>query len=183
MPLRIAGFAGSFGNTSKTRALVAMAATQAAESAGGQAQVFDLGDLQPQLGTAGHAGDLTGDARRAFDSILAADALVFGSPVYKGSYGGMFKHFIDLIEPADLLGKPILLTATGGGDRHALVIEHQLRPLFAFFEAAVMPTGVYASAADFTDGVPTSPALLARLRRGTDQLAAAARPVRDARAA
>ena len=47
----------------------------------------------------------------------------------------------------------MLLTATGGGERHALMVEHQLRPLFAFFEALVLPTAVYATERDFRDGV------------------------------
>ena len=70
-----------------------------------------------------------------------------------------------------LAGKPVLLTATGGGDRHALVIEHQLRPLFGFFEAASLPTGVYAGGTDFRDGQPASDALLARLDRAVEQFA------------
>ena len=61
--------------------------------------------------------------------------------------------------------------ATGGGDKHALVVEHQLRPLFAFFEAATLPTAVYANAADFSDGQPSSAALLARLDRAVGQFA------------
>lgn len=170
MPLKIVGFAGSLGRPSKTRALVELAVQRSAASHAGQAQVFDLHDLQPALGGATSSQDLTGSARAAFDAIVQADVLVVGSPVYKGSYTGLFKHLIDLIDPAELAGKPVLLTATGGGDRHALVIEHQLRPLFAFFEAAVLPTGVYASAADFVDGVPASTALLARLDRSVAQL-------------
>lgn len=65
-------------------------------------------------------------------TIIEAEALVIGSPTYKGSYTGLFKHVFDLLDPADLRGKPVILTATGGGDRHSLVVEHQLRPLFAF---------------------------------------------------
>ncbi|ADZ69843.1 NADH-dependent FMN reductase; MsuE [Polymorphum gilvum SL003B-26A1] len=87
----------------------------------------------------------------------------------------MFKHLFDLIEPAALKDRPILLTATGGGDRHALVIEHQIRPLFGFFEAATIATGVYASSADFEDGEPSSPELLTRLETATRQLATAIR--------
>lgn len=81
------------------------------------------------------------------------------------------KHLIDLIDPEALRATPILLTATGCGDRHALVIEHQLRPLFAFFEAAVLPTCVYAGAADFSDGAPSCPRLMARLDRAVEQIA------------
>ena len=63
----------------------------------------------------------------------------------------------------------MLLAATGGGEKHALVIEHQLRPLFGFFEAITLPTGVYASGADFAEGVPASPALLTRIDRAIAQ--------------
>lgn len=183
MTLRITGIAGSLGRPSRTRALVTLATARVAERHGGQAQVFDLNDLQPGLGTAGRIEDLPAEARRIVDLIRAADVLVVGSPVYKGSYSGLFKHLFDLIEPADLAGKPVLLTATGGGEKHALVIEHQLRPLFAFFEAAVLPTGVYAAPADFTEGRPPAPGLLARLDRGIDQLSAVLGHRPDARAA
>lgn len=183
MPLLIAGFAGSLGTPSKTRSLVAYAADRAADRLGGRSQTFDLTDLQPHLGAAGRLDDLPAPARRIVDTLLAADALVVGSPVYKGSYTGLFKHLFDLIDPVDLAGKPIQLTATGGGDKHALVIEHQLRPLFAFFEAAVLPTGIYASGADFIDGQPGSPALLKRLDRGITQLVGSLRPDLAAKAA
>ncbi|WP_370462067.1 NAD(P)H-dependent oxidoreductase [Phyllobacterium sp. SYP-B3895] len=63
-----------------------------------------------------------------------------GTPTYKGSYTGFFKHLIDLLDPLALEGKPILLTATGGSDRHALITEHQLRPHFGFFMAHTLPT-------------------------------------------
>lgn len=169
MTFHIAGLAGSLSAPSKTRALVELAVGQASTRFGARATVHDLTDLQPSLGQAGRIEDLDDSARAVLETILAADALVIGSPVYKGSYGGLFKHLIDLIDPAVLAGKPILLTATGGGDKHALVIEHQLRPLFAFFEAATLPTGIYAGAADFVDGQPASPALLTRLDRAIDQ--------------
>jgi FMN reductase len=171
MPFRVAGFSGSLNRPSKTRALVDLATQRAAQRFSSTAQVFDLADLHPQLGTAARLEDLTGNARTAVDTILSADALIVGSPVYKGSYTGLFKHLFDLIDPAALAGKPVLLTATGGGEKHALVIEHQLRPLFAFFEAAALPTGIYASASDFTEGIPSAQPLLMRLDRAVDQLA------------
>jgi FMN reductase len=169
MSLRIVGFAGSLSRPSKTRALVDLVTAKAAASLGATAATYDLADLQPALGTARTLDDLDGLPRSIVASILAADALVVGSPVYKGSYTGLFKHLFDLIDPAALAGKPVLLTATGGGDKHALVIEHQLRPLFGFFEAATLPTGVYASATDFRDGVLASPAILARIDRAVTQ--------------
>lgn len=171
MSIRIVCLSGSASAPSKTRALVELAGRKAAVLYGATVQTYDLTDLQPSLGQAASLDDLDPVARAIVDSLVNADALVVGSPVYKGSYTGLFKHLIDLIDPAALAGKPILLTATGGGDKHALVIEHQLRPLFAFFEAAVLPTGVYASGQDFSEGQPHSTALLDRLDRAVAQFA------------
>jgi FMN reductase len=166
----IVGFSGSLSRPSKTRALIELAASTISARFGGTAETWDLTDLQPSLGAARTLDDLNGVARDVVASILSADVLVVGSPVYKGSYTGLFKHLFDLIDPVALSGKPVLLTATGGGDKHALIIEHQLRPLFGFFEAAVLPTGVYASAGDFEDDIPASAPLIARLERAVDRL-------------
>ncbi len=172
MSLRIVGFSGSLSRPSKTRALVDLVTARAAAASGAAAATYDLTDLQPGLGAATMLDNLDGQQRAIIASILSADALVVGSPVYKGSYTGLFKHLFDLIEPASLAGKPVLLTATGGGEKHALMIEHQLRPLFGFFEAATLPTGIYASGADFAEGVPTALPLLARIDRAVSQFSA-----------
>ncbi len=165
----IIGFAGSFSSPSRTRQLIQTAVDQAGSRAGRGGRVFDLGDLGASLGTARRIADLAPGARDLIDSLIAADALVVGSPVYKGSYTGLFKHLFDLIDPEALRGKPVLLTATGGGHRHALVVEHQLRPLFAFFEAAVVPVGVYAASADL-EGGGVAPDVALRLQTAVGQL-------------
>ena len=169
MTRTIIGLSGNLDRPSKTRALVQTAVATASSRFEAVGAVFDLADFGPSLGTARRVGELEGPARSALDAVLSADALVVASPVYKGSYTGLFKHLIDLIDPQALQGKPVLLAATGGGDRHALVIEHQLRPLFGFFEAQTLPTGVYAADRDFTDGQPASAALSDRLARAVDQ--------------
>ena len=120
------------------------------------------------MGQARSQDDLSPLPRAIVDAPLSADVLVVGSAVHKGSYPGLFKNLFDLIDPSALLGKPVSLTATGGGDKHALVIEHQFRPLFGFFEAATLATGVYASTDNFSDGVPSSASLLVRIDRAVD---------------
>ncbi len=166
---RFVAFAGSWSQPSKTRRLVEEIASRATNRFGGRAHVFDIGDLGPDFGTLRQPQQ--GAYARHLDAFLAADALIVASPVYKGSYSGLFKHFIDLLEPATLANKPVLLAATGGGHRHALVIEHQLRPVFGFFEAHTLATGVYASAADFQDD-GFAPELSQRIDRAVGQFAA-----------
>jgi FMN reductase len=102
--------------------------------------------------------------------IELADAVV-GTPVYRGSYTGALKHLFDLIHHDALAGTPVVLAATGGSALYGLVTEHQLRPLFGFFRALSLPTAVYATEADFSDGVLTNPAILQRIDRAADEVA------------
>lgn len=166
---RFVAFSGSWSQPSTTRLLVTEAARRAVALFGGQAHVFDIGDLGPDFGTMRTPGD--GPYRTHLEAFLQADALIVASPVYKGSYTGLFKHFIDLLDPAALVGKPVLLAASGGGDRHALVIEHQLRPVFGFFEAHTLATGLYVSRSDFTGETLSSETASKRLDRAVSQFA------------
>lgn len=168
---RIVGFSGSPRRPSKTRSLVETVAAEVARDRQARLDIFDLSDAGPGLGAALQRQDLTLPAARIIDAIEQADALIVGTPVYKGAYAGLFKHAFDLVDPRALAGKPVLLTATGGGLRHALVVEHTLRPLFGFFEALTVPTAVYASDADFVDGQLAEAGVLARVSTAAQQLA------------
>ncbi|MGW5779491.1 FMN reductase [Streptomyces sp. NPDC003863] len=116
----------------------------------------------------------------AIDAVTTADGLIVVTPVFAASYSGLFKSFFDVIDPDALTGKPVLTAATGGTARHSLVLEHAVRPLFAYLRAVVVPTAVFAASEDwgsggdeYTDGLP------GRVRRAGAELAAlmAARPV------
>ena len=172
MALKLVGLAGSYNRPSKTFSLVQHIATIAADRYGFEATVHDLTDVGPTLGQAQRQADLDAAASKVLSDVVEADFLIVGSPTYKGSYPGLFKHFIDLIDPEQLRAKPILITATGGGDRHALMVEHQLRPLFGFFMAHTLPTAVYASDRDFADYRIVSEALQQRIGFAIDELAA-----------
>ncbi|MET1537183.1 FMN reductase, partial [Burkholderia sola] len=62
-----------------------------------------------------------------------------------------------------LQGTPVLLAATGGSPLHALILDHQLRPLFGFFSALTLPIGVYATPEDIQDGQVRSESLRQRI--------------------
>ena len=168
---RLVGFSGSPRRPSKTRNLVETVAAEVASHRQVRLDIYDLVDAGSGLGAALQRQDLPLPAARIIDAIEQADALIVGTPVYKGAYTGLFKHLFDLVDPRALVGKPVLLTATGGGSRHALVVEHALRPLFGFFEALTIPTAVYASDADFVDGQLAEAGVLERVSAAAQQLA------------
>lgn len=125
-------------------------------------RLVELGQLAPRLAGAVWRSQLPDAVERELAAVEQADVLVVATPVFRGSYTGLFKHFFDFIHQDALIDKPVLLAATGGSERHALVIDHQLRPLFSFFQARTLPLGVYATDTDFVDHRLQNQALIAR---------------------
>jgi FMN reductase len=85
----------------------------------------------------------------ALDAVAGADALIAVTPIFTGSYSGLFKSFFDVVDKDALADKPVLIAATGGTARHSLALEHALRPMFAYLRAVVVPTAVYAATEDW----------------------------------
>jgi FMN reductase len=115
----------------------------------------------------------TGALREAVDAVAGADALIVVSPTFSASYSGLFKSFFDLFEAGALAGTPTLLAATGGSERHSLMLEHALRPLFVYLGAAPVRTAVYAATSDF--GGEGAGRLRARVERAAGEVAAGLR--------
>ncbi|WP_067285599.1 FMN reductase [Streptomyces jeddahensis] len=130
-------------------------------------QVVELRDLAVEIANNFVTGFPGPALSRAIDAVTGADGLIVVTPVFTASYSGLFKSFFDVIDKDALAGKPVLIAATGGTARHSLVLEHALRPLFAYLRAVVVPTAVYAASEDWgADG------LAARIERAGGELAA-----------
>jgi FMN reductase len=168
---RIIGIAGSVRRPSKTRSLVEAIGSEVSRRTPVEFIAHDLVDIGAGLGGALTRAQLSADAAQVLRDIETADALIVGTPIYKGAYTGLFKHLFDLVEPDALKDVPVVLTATGGGLRHALVVEHYLRPLFGFFEAMTIPTAVYASESNFIDGTLVDTPVRERAISAATQLA------------
>lgn len=106
-----------------------------------------------------------GDTKAVIEKIEEADALIVGSPIYRGSYTGALKNVLDLIPNDALRGKVVGLIATGGTYHHFLAIEHQLKPLFGFFHAHVVPGAVYAHNRHYSDKTLVDLEVIERLQR------------------
>jgi len=163
-PLRIVAVSGGLQRPSRAAALAEHLLDLIGEDIHSEQQLIELGELAPQLAGALWRSQLPEAVERQLVAVEQADVLVVATPVYRGSYTGLFKHFFDFIDQDALVDTPILLAATGGSERHALVIDHQLRPLFSFFQARTLPLGVYATDRDFADGRVHNDALIQRAR-------------------
>ena len=155
-------------NPSSTR-LLADRLTAAAVEALGDVEVthVELRDLAHPLTDQLLTGFPSPELAAAEAAVAGADGLIVVTPVFSASYSGLFKTFFDVLDGGALDGTPVLVAATAGTARHSLVLEHALRPLFAYLHAVVVPTGVFAATDDFagTD-------LDLRVRRAAGELAA-----------
>ncbi|MWB98471.1 FMN reductase [Agromyces seonyuensis] len=179
--ISIVAVSGSISNPSRTTALAArlqaeLAAALAAEPALAEpgapvvaTTLLELSDVGREFAGVLSRAELTPRAEEALRTIESADVLIVASPVFRASFTGLFKHVFDFVGQYALIDTPVLLAATGGSDRHALILEHQFRPLFSFFQALTLPIGVYARDTDFVDYQVSDPGLEARIAQAVER--------------
>jgi FMN reductase len=172
---RIAVVRAGLSNPSSTRLLadrLAAAATAELRESGIEADVTVVELREHARALADHL--LTGFPAPELESAIAAvegaDGVIAVTPVFSASYSGLFKTFFDVIGKDALTDRPVLLGATAGTARHSLVIDHAMRPLFAYLRAAVLPTGVFAASEDW-GAAGAEAALNARIGRAGRELA------------
>lgn len=161
-PLHVVAVSGGQQHPSKSTALAEHLMDLIADQIPCRQRLVALGQLAPQFAGCTWRSQLPDAVEADLAAVEQADVLVVTTPVYRGSYTGLFKHFFDFVHQDALIDTPVFLGATGGSERHALMIDHQLRPLFSFFQTRTLPLGVYATDKDFLDQRLHSEALLRR---------------------
>ncbi|HET8766880.1 MAG TPA: FMN reductase [Pedococcus sp.] len=175
-PRRVVVIQAGLGQPSSTRLLgdrLAEATRDALLERGveSQVEVVELRDHAQALASTLLTGFATGDLRAALDSVAAADAVIAVTPVYQGSFSGLFKTFVDVLDDGSLRGTPVLLAATAGTARHSLVLEHAMRPVFTYLKAVTVPTAVFAASEDWGSGADVDGGLARRVQVAAGELA------------
>lgn len=175
-PLRVVVVNGSPSEKSKTMGLVDVVVETLRDLLGSRGRTIaerriDVYRLGEGFTGARSREDVTPEVEAALRRAEEADLLIAATPVFRGSYTGMFKHFFDLVDQYALANKPVFLAATGGGDHHALVLEHALRPLFGFFQAMTLPVAVFASSGDFDGTTLLNPRVYGRIEMALTDVA------------
>ncbi len=161
--LKVVAVVGSLQRPSRTLSLTQSVAAKLGESIAIELEVIELGDIVGRLGPATRRTDLPAAIEQQLKAVESADLVIAATPVYRASFTGLFKHFFDFIDHTALVDVPVLLLATGGSQRHALVIEGALRPLFSFFQSLTLPIGVFATDPEFSNYQVSDLDLVARI--------------------
>lgn len=133
---------------------ISAASERLARSAGIEPLVttFELRDLAVDIANNFVTGYAAPNLAEAIAAVERADAIIAVTPVFSSSYSGLFKSFIDVLDPHALEDKLVLLGATGGSARHSLVIDYAMRPLFSYLRTRIVATGVFAAPTDWGQG-------------------------------
>jgi FMN reductase len=129
------------------------------------ASVIDLRELAADISTALVSQLVTPKLAEAVTALGAADGIIAAAPVYKAGPSGLFTSFFHVLDNDLLIAKPVVLAATAGTARHALVADEQMRPLFAYLRTLTAPTALFAAPEDWGD-----PALNKRIDRAALEL-------------
>ncbi len=165
---RIVAISAGLSDASTTRMLADRFADSLRKHADHSVEVISLRELAHEITDATLTGFAPPRLQSAIDTVAASDGLIVVTPIFKASYPGLFKSFFDVLEADVLTGKPVVLAATGGTARHSLAIDFAMRPLFAYMQAMVVPTGVFASPYDW--GTQGTNALGERIDRAIAEL-------------
>jgi FMN reductase len=175
MPARsLAVISAGLSQPSATRLLANKLAAAAVQELPGDTEIvtIELRELAHDIVNNLLTGFPSPALRDALDRVSRADGLIAVTPLYSGSYSGLFKSFFDVLDPEALAGKPTLIAATGGTARHSLALEHAIRPLFTYLRALTVPTGVFAATEDWGLADTSGHALTERIARAGSELAA-----------
>ena len=167
---RLAVVSAGTSDASSTRLLadrVAERATAIAASRGASVSttVVELREIATDISTALVSQLTTSRLLQASTALGEADGIIASTPVYKAGPSGLFTSFFDVLDNELLIAKPVVLAATAGTARHALVADDQMRPLFAYLRSMAAPTSVFAAPEDWAD-----PALQQRIGRAAFEL-------------
>lgn len=136
-----------------------------------EVRTFELRDLAHDITNNLLLGFAPPKLEEALDAVASADGLIAVTPIFTTSYAGLFKSFIDVVDPQALTDLPVLLGATGGTPRHSLAIDYAIRPLFTYLHAIPVTTGVFAATGDWGDGGDGVRSLPDRIFRGAREFA------------
>ena len=174
---RITVLSAGLGVPSSSRLLadqLAAAAERRLADAGHEVRVdvVELRDLAVDVANNFVTGYAAPRLAEVIAGVEASDGIIAVTPVFSASYSGLFKSFIDVLDPKSLDGKAVLLGATGGTDRHQMVLDHAMRPLFSYLRTRTAATGVFAGPQDWGNTDDGGSPLSARIERAAAEFAA-----------
>lgn len=112
-------------------------------------RLIDLADYEIQFSDGRNYLDYEGDTSYITKTLMEADAIIIGTPVFQASIPASLKNIFDCLPQNAFLDKVVSMLVTAGSSKHYLMPEHQLKPILAYMKAQIVQTYVFIEEKDF----------------------------------
>ncbi|AQY50524.1 NADH-dependent FMN reductase [Listeria weihenstephanensis FSL R9-0317] len=168
--MKIVGISGAI-TGSKTKIAVQFALDHIqANHPGAETELIDLSQNEMIFSDGRDFRDYTGDTANVTATIMAADAILIGTPTYQASISGALKNVLDLLPERAFQEKNVAIITTAGSPKHYLVAELQLKPILAYMKARIAQNYVFIEERQYDRGQIVDDDVTLRLQRLADDL-------------
>ncbi|KMY50257.1 NADPH-dependent FMN reductase [Peribacillus loiseleuriae] len=111
--------------------------------------LLDLAEYEMVFSDGRNYWEYEGDTKYVTETIMAADAIIIGTPVFQASIPATLKNIFDLLPVNAFRDKVVSIVVTAGTAKHYLMVEQQLKPILAYMKAHIVQTYVFIEEKDF----------------------------------
>src|SRR5690625_945146 len=126
---------------------------------------LDLGDYTLPFSDGRPYVQYEGDTKYVTETMMEADAIIIGTPIFQASIPATLKNIFDLLPVNAFRDKVVSSVVTAGTAKHFLIVEQQLNPILAYMKAHIVPTYVFIEEKDFLRKEIVNVDILFRLER------------------
>ena len=127
--------------------------------------LIDLADYDVQFSDGRDYREYEGDTKFVAETIMDADAIIIGTPIFQASIPATLKNIFDLLPEKAFRDKVVSMIVTAGSPKHYLIVEQQLKPILSYMKAQVVQTYVFIEEKDFYRKEIVNDDILFRIQR------------------
>ncbi|ENH97825.1 putative oxidoreductase [Gracilibacillus halophilus YIM-C55.5] len=147
--MKIVGISGSIVGSKTKTAMSQTIQTLQERYPDADVTLIDLAEYEIQFSDGRNYLDYPGDTKYVTETMMEADALIIGTPIFQASIPGTLKNLFDLLPVDAFRDKVVSMVVTAGSAKHYLIAEQQLKPILGYMKAQVLQNYVFIEEQDF----------------------------------
>ncbi|SFE12468.1 FMN reductase [Lentibacillus persicus] len=170
--MKLVGVSGTLAGDKTAKAVYDVLANAKLIDKSVETELIDLRDYDISFADGSPLAYFDDDTWPVADKIMAADCLVFGTPIYQASIAGVLKNLLDHFPDYAFKNKVTGIVSTGLSEKHFLVTEYQLKPVLSYFKGLVPSENVFVQndCFDLETGEITDNLVMKRLRNLAEEI-------------
>ncbi|WP_409254228.1 NADPH-dependent FMN reductase [Bacillus sp. SCS-153A] len=169
--MKLLGISGALAGSKTAIAVEETLSIAKQQDANLETELLDLKDFDVEMVKGYPLEKYNEDTQNVVKTILSADMLVIGTPIYQASISGVLKNLFDHIPQEAFDGKVVGMVATAGSEKHYLVPEYHLKPIIAFLKGTLPARNVFVHNSCFDESNKiTNEDVLNRMEKMTEEM-------------